>query len=177
MRNEEVAQLNFTDWPVPDRFLTEIGRVTTVWASLESLLNLCIGKLAGFNEPDDPTPYVLVAHSSFPQRVDILATLCEQLIATSPALQDYKTVVSKLKTAQKARNCYSHNTVNYDEESDSLNMPVGSARGKLKVSTEQVSLEDIKRAAIEIEEANRALYKLVLGRELQAAWTQNRSTL
>ena len=48
--NEEIAQLNFSDWPVPDKFLTEFGRVAALWACLESFLNICLGKLAGFND-------------------------------------------------------------------------------------------------------------------------------
>ena len=45
------------------------GRTRTVsalYASLERLLNLCIGKLASFNDLIDPTPFILLAHASFP---------------------------------------------------------------------------------------------------------------
>ena len=79
MRNEEIAKLKFSGWPVPDEFLIEIGRVSALWASLESFLNVCLGKLAGFNDLNDPKPFILITHSSFPQRLDILGALCEQL--------------------------------------------------------------------------------------------------
>lgn len=172
MRNEEISQLNFSGWPVPDEFLVEVGRVGALWACLESFLNLCLGKLAGFNNLNDPKPFILITHSSFPQRLDILGALCEQLQQEFPHLVDYKKVVSQLKAAQTTRNRYMHHGLSYNAKSRQLEMAVGSARGKLKTSVEPVALEDIKRASIEIDEANRALYKLVLQRDLPPSWQQ-----
>lgn len=43
MNDREIDALNFDDWPLPDAYLLEIGRVTALWGSLESLLNLCLG--------------------------------------------------------------------------------------------------------------------------------------
>ena len=175
MRNEEIAKLKFSGWPVPDEFLIEIGRVGALWASLESFLNVCLGKLAGFNDLNDPKPFILITHSSFPQRLDILGALCEQLEPEFPQLADYKKVVSQLRAAQATRNRFMHNGFSYDAKSQRLEMAVGSARGKLKTAVESIALEDIKRASIEIDEANRALYKLVLKRDLPPSWQQQRA--
>src|SRR5258707_122395 len=60
MKDDEVAKLNFDGWPLPDAYLLEIGRVAALWASLESFLNICIGKLCGFNDLNDPKAFILV---------------------------------------------------------------------------------------------------------------------
>ena len=49
-------------------------------------------------------------------------------------------------------------------------MASGSARGRLKVSVEQIDLADIRRATIAIDEAQAELYKLVLGRDVGPVW-------
>jgi hypothetical protein len=50
MGNYEIEDLDLSGWPISDEYLLEVGRVTVVWAELESLLNMCVGKLAGFDE-------------------------------------------------------------------------------------------------------------------------------
>lgn len=73
MKNEEIERLDFSAWPLPDEYLIELGRVAALWATLESFLNICIGKLAGFNEFSDPKPFILVNHASVPQKIDMPA--------------------------------------------------------------------------------------------------------
>ena len=169
MKNDEIAAIDFSGWPLPDQYLLEIGRIAALWASLESFLNICIGKLAGFNDLNDPKPFILLAHSSFPQRLDILGSLCEQLMAEFPHLAEYKKVISALKSAQKLRNDFMHHGMSLNEDG-SVDMPIGSARGALKVMVKKVEIVDIKRATIAIDEAQVALYKLVLKRQLLPAW-------
>jgi hypothetical protein len=175
MRKQEIAALNFSGWPVPDKFLIEIGRVAALWASLESFLNVCIQKLAGFNDLNDPTPFILLAHTNFPQRLDMLGTLCEHLLPRFARLRDYKNVISALRKAQTSRNPLMHHGVFHDASTDCVRMPHGSARGTLKTATRSLSVEDIKRVSIDIDEAKRALYKLVLGRDLPPSWTQKKA--
>jgi len=170
MSNEEIAQLNFSGWPLPDEFLTEIGRVAALWACLESLLDHCLAKLAGFDDLHDHKPLIFFTHLSFPQRLDMLAALCEDMQANFPQLAGYKEVVSKLKAAQLTRNSIMHHGFTYDAQNHCLRMPIASARGKLKTEVKLWSLEDIKRASIDITDANRPLYKLVFRREIPPPW-------
>ena len=114
------------------------GRTRTVLSSLERLLNLCIGKLAGFNELIDPTPFILLAPASFPQRLHMLSTLCEQLSPQEPKLQDYRAVVSKLETAQRGRTRFMHNRISHKPKSNKFVLAVGCARGRLKTELEAV---------------------------------------
>lgn len=175
MKNEELAKLNFSGWPLPDNYLVEVGRVALLWASLENFLNLCVAKLAGFDNALDERAYILLTHSSFPQRLDGFAALCDLLQGEFPNLQGYAKVVAKLKAAQKTRNRFMHYSMALDEETGRVEMPIGSARGSLKTKVETISVEDIKRASVEIDEAQRALYKLVLRRELPPPWEKRRA--
>ncbi len=173
MKNEEISSLDFSGWPVPDDFLSEIGRVAVLWANLESLLNISLTKLAGFKDPLDSRAFILITHASFPQRLDSFGALCEQLHPNYPELADYKKVVSVIKAAQAIRNKFMHHSLYLDADTGLIHMPVGSAHGTLRTRTEIISIEDIKRASVQIDEAQRALYKLVFGRDLPPSWSQS----
>ena len=173
MNNREIEALQFSGWPLPDTYLVEIGRVTVLWSSLEGFLNMCLGKLAGFNEHADPKPFILVTHSSFPQRLDMLGALCEHLVPDFPHLADFKATITALRTAQRERNKWTHNGFGPGEVPGEVVMSSGSARGSVKTSVDTITVADIRRAAIAICEAMRVLYKLVLRRDLPAApWQQ-----
>jgi hypothetical protein len=174
MKDEEVLKLRFDGWPLPDTYLIELGRITALWGVLESLLNVCLGKLAGFNDLTDPTPFILLTHSSFPQRLDMLGSLCGCLSRDHPNLGDYQRVISSLKTAQKVRNKYTHHGMDHDEKTGEVTMATGSARGSLKVSTEPVTLADVRRASMAIHQATADLYKLVFKREVLPMWERRR---
>lgn len=170
MKNDELLKLNFDGWPLPDAHLIELGRVGALWAGLESFLNLCIGKLAGFTDLNDPKPFILVTHSSFPQRLDMFAALCEQLVSEFPNLVNYNAVIQQLRQAQKLRNDFMHCGMALNPESGHVEMAKGTARGSVKVRVERVTVADLRRASVFIHEAHLALYKLVLGRTIEPIW-------
>lgn len=170
MKNDEVLKLNFEGWPLPDSYLLELGRITALWASLESFLNLCIGKLAGFNDMNDPKAFILVTHSSFPQRLDILSSLCEQSVHQFPNLKGYESVVQQLRQAQKLRNDFMHYGMAVNPQSGHVEMAKGTARGTVKVGVERVAVADLRRASMAIHEGLLALYKLVLGQDISPVW-------
>lgn len=172
MDNDQLLKLNFGGWPLPDAHLIELGRVGALWAALESFLNLCIGKLAGFNDLNDPKPFILVTHSSFPQRLDMLAALCEQLVNEFPNLANYNDVVQQLRQAQKLRNDFMHCGMALNPGSGNVEMAKGTARGSVKVRVEKVTVADLRRASVSIHEAYLALYRLVLGRTIEPIWSR-----
>jgi hypothetical protein len=173
MTDDEISKLKLKDWPLPDEYLIELGRISGLWGSLENLLNVTIGKLAGF-ELGDPKAFILVTHASFPQRVDILSSLCEQLVSSYPTLKDYLQVVSALRDSQKQRNRYMHNGLGPNEQGDKIQIALGSARGSLKTSVNTVEIVDIRRVSVSIHNAMRALGKLVLGYDIPAIWESRR---
>ncbi|MFZ2955433.1 MAG: hypothetical protein WA705_00855 [Candidatus Ozemobacteraceae bacterium] len=170
MTDEEIENLNFGDWPIPENFLKDIGRVAVLWGGLEGFLGLCIGKLSGFNDLGDPIPFILTAHSSFQQKIDILETLCEQLAPRFDDLMDYKEVTKKIRAVQCKRNEFMHQGFYFDPETGLVEMAKGTARGSLKTSISQRSFAEIRKVAMEIHEAHLALYKLVLKREMKPIW-------
>jgi len=123
--NDELAKLNFSGWPLRDDYVIEVGRVALLWAVLENFLMTCIGKLAGFDKPLDERAFILLAHSTFPQRLDHLSALCALLKDEFPQLANYESVVALLKTAQKARNRFIHHGAHFDEDTGTFHMAVG----------------------------------------------------
>lgn len=165
MKDEELGQLKLDGWPLSSEYLIEIGRVSILWAELEALLNVCVGKLAGFDH-EDQRWFVLVNHSSFPQRLDMLGSLCECLVHSYPSLRDYQEVVSALRSAQALRNKFMHHGMAVNPDTGKVEMAIGSARGSVKVAVTAVGLMDIRRAAIQVHDGMRALYRLVLGKSI-----------
>ncbi|MBC7432852.1 MAG: hypothetical protein H7345_12365 [Rubritepida sp.] len=173
MTDDELEKLNFADWPISDNYLIEVGRINTMWSNLESFLQICIGKLSGFNE-SHLIPFVFLQHSSFPQKIDMLGALCDQQQAQHEHLKDFKRVIGLLRAAQAQRNKFIHNSLGSALDG-SLQMPVGSARGMVKTSVETVSVATMRRVTIQIDEATGELYKLILKREILPKWKRLQS--
>lgn len=166
-----MSHVKFKDhWPAPNEYLLELGRMTTVWGTLESSVNIAISKFAGYESLLDYRALIMVAHSNFQQKVDIISTLCEQLLPEYPRLKDYKSVIAKIQSAQKARNKFAHNAITTNEETGEVTVSYATARGTLKTTTENVKLEAIVEATAKIHEAMCALHTLVTGRELKPLW-------
>jgi hypothetical protein len=142
----------------------------SVWGSLEAYMNVAISKLAGYEEIMDRRALIMVAHSTFQQRVDIVSTLCEQLVPEFPILADYKSVVSKIRAAQKARNKFAHNSIVTDEESGKVTISSATARGTLKTSIEVIKVDQIIDATAMVHEAMCELHTLITGKPLKPIW-------
>lgn len=155
-----------SDWPVPDEIMLELGRLSTLWGSLESGMLVAISKLAGYDDTLDRRAITLTAHASTQQRIDMISTLCEQLMGDFKHLETYPQVVEKLRAAQRARNLFAHNSVTLDAESNRLLVGTVSARGKLKTNVREVNKEEIVEASRAVQRASRSLMSLILGKEL-----------
>jgi hypothetical protein len=170
MTDEQLLGLDFNDWPLPEAYLGELGRLSALWCGLQGQLDVCLGQVAGFADLSDPRPFILLKHSSFPQKLDALAALCEQLASQVPGLAEYSSTVTRLRTAQRLRNRFAHNGMVVNPETGRVEMAIGSARGKLKTSVELVSLADIRRASMEVHEAMLDLHALVTGKRYKPMW-------
>jgi len=158
------------NWPTPDEYLIELGRMTVLWGSLESLSVVAFGKLAGYSEILDIRAVIITAHLNFQQRVDAISTLCEHLAPDYPNLKDYETVMRQLKAAQRFRNKYTHNAATLDEETGKVGLSYATARGSLKLQVETVHLADVKEACAKIHEAMCSLHSLVTGIKRAPIW-------
>lgn len=161
------------NWPAPDEYLLELGRLTSIWGTLESLINLSVNKFAGYQATLDPRALILFAHSNFQQRIHMVGALCEWLLPDYPHLKGYKAVISKLEAAQKLRNKFAHNSITWDDDTQSVTISWATARGSLKMNTETVQLQDIIDATATIHEAMCALQILVMGKELKPLWERD----
>ena len=157
------------DWPVPDEYLLELGRLTVLWGTLESHCVVAFGKLAGYEQLLDVRAVIVTAHLNFQQRIDAISTLCEHLAPEYPTLSNYQDVIKQLKAAQKARNKFSHNPISIDE-SGHIGLAYASARGSLKLNTETVHLADIKEACAKAHEALCSLHSLISQTEVKPIW-------
>jgi hypothetical protein len=158
------------NWPAPKEYLVELGRLFALWGGLESSLILAISKLAGYEETMDWRAAVLTAHSSFMQRVDILATLCDELQSEFPHLSDYKKVVERIKSIQVQRNKYAHNSIILDENSGKVVTSSLKARGKLKTKIEEIKLDDLKQICADIHETMLDLHHLITQARYPPMW-------
>ncbi len=157
-------------WPAPTEYLTELGRMTALWSSLEASTTVAYSKLAGYGEILDMRAVIVTAHMTFQQRVDAIISLCEHLAPSFSHLDDYETTHKLLKAAQKARNKFSHNGISYDAATASVTVTYATARASLKLHTEQIRLADIKEASAKIHEAIASLHSLVTGVRRPPIW-------
>ncbi|WP_158898707.1 hypothetical protein [Burkholderia sp. L27(2015)] len=159
------------DWPVPDEYLLELGRMVCVWGSLESMLVAAISKLAGFDSAVDLRALTMMAHSTFQQRVDVVSALCGLLVDQVPHLKDYEAVIKRIRAAQGGRNKYAHNAMSLDENNE-VHIAFLSARGAIKTTVEQVRINEIKEVTAKIHDALCALQTLITNKETKPMWAR-----
>lgn len=165
--------MNFTlpqNWPLPDEYMLEIGRLSANFSVMESGVNIAIGKLMGYEGVHDWRAAVVVAHLNFKQRVDMLETLCHELHDEFPALADYAKVMSDIKKAQNGRNRFLHQSLLYDKKSGTVSSVSLSARGQMKPRIDAVSLQDIQRVSAESHLATLSLHQLITGSKYAPIW-------
>src|SRR5690606_21362975 len=124
----------------------------------------------GFDDLANPTPFILTAHSSFPQRLDAFGALCALLLATHLNLKGYKDVISKLRAAQNKRNKFIHNTISFDPASKKYLLASATARQSLKGSVMEITSAEIHEVSREIHVAGLALHELITGRRYEPIW-------
>jgi hypothetical protein len=146
---------------IPDEYLTEIGRVTTRWAMLESVIDLCLTLLIG-NREFDVRSAIIFNHMAFPMRIDVMGALVSQLLPDYSGLAEFPTVHQLLKQAQEKRNLIAHSKWGVDEQTGQVTVSRLTARGKLKTSIVPISVAEITAAADLIAKAAHDLLVLVV---------------
>ncbi len=158
------------NWPLPNEYMIELGRISSLYGVLERVVNIAINKLAGYSGAIDCRSAIMLAHSNFQQRVDILATLFEQTISEYPALKGYEKVIKLIKRAQKGRNKFMHSTLGRDPENGKVQLSSMSARGSLKTTGEIVYIKELIEISAVTHEATCALHTIVTGHEMKPLW-------
>jgi len=149
---------------LPEPYLTAIGKVCVQWGLLEVAVEMATYKLAGMDS-NDWRSKVMVTHMAWPQRVDILASLTEDLLENYPHLKNYKLKVRPaLKKAQKGRNRIVHAQWDYDEDTGVASILSASARGKLKLAITPTTIDEIESIADNVGRANIFVWKMILNK-------------
>lgn len=158
------------DWPMPHDYLVEFGRIFQLWGLLEANLDFAISKFLGYEGTLDWRAAIVTAHTSFSQRVDIVATLCEELKNDYPHLSDYKKTLGKLKSIQKRRNKLAHHATGYDSKTGKITASSIKARGELKTNTEFISLNELKNISADMHEVFLDIHYLVTQQRYPPMW-------
>jgi hypothetical protein len=145
---------------IPTEYLTEIGRVNTRWAALESMMDLCLMKLLG-KEITDPRSSIIFNHMALPMKLDIMGALISELLPAYPLLSGFPVVLQALKQAQEKRNIIAHSKWGFNKETKQVEVSRMTSRGKLKTSITPISIGEIKEAADLITKASQDLFVLV----------------
>jgi hypothetical protein len=148
----------FKDY-IPEPYLIAIGKVCVNWGMLEMVMDHAIGKLARFDLYDSRGA-VVTAHTSWPQKMDVLEALVGELRTDYPHLAKFDAIKPLLKKAQEGRNRVVHGR--WGEEDGKVHLLRTTARGKLKSSIDLITIEDIQAIAMDIGRAGAGLTKLVL---------------
>ena len=166
-----MTKINFPEnFPAPEKYLLELGRVTALWGALEQSVNNAINYLSGLEQQDHWRIAVLTAHSNFRQRVDIIDTLCYELHPHFPNLSNYEKTTKLVRSAQKMRNHFFHNGLFFNEENQKVQTLSLSARGSLKTNTREVNLTELKELAGKIHESMLSLHGLITGKYYPPVW-------
>jgi len=169
-----MERLNFkNDWPLPNDFMLELGRISAIWGSLESTVNIAIGKLAGYSEVYDYRAAILLAHANFKQRIEILETLFEQCSKERKNFKDYAPIIRKIKSVQKGRNKFIHNSISFNPDSKRMEIASLSARGTMKVTVNPITINELKEVTAKTHEAMCQLHSIITGNEINPIWTRS----
>jgi hypothetical protein len=165
MTAKNSADLNFDDWPVPNDYLVEIGRLALLWARLETYVGTTIAVLAGHGDLTDARAYILFTHHSFEQNLQLLAKLCAQLVAGTPNLKAYPQVIEKLEAAKQERDRLINGSMAPNPGNGEIEMEVIAVKEKLTTRCQKVELADFKRAVLLLDDAQHSLYELIIAVE------------
>jgi hypothetical protein len=145
----------FDDVELPDEYLLELGRIVVGWNRLESLLlHTLVSALI-----EDSSTYnralAVFTHMAFPQKLDALSAMLRTI---EPEFYDlyHDEVQGMLKQAQESRNTALHQFWYNSQDGDVKRANV-KARGKLQVTHQPVSPDDLKKVVRSLEEAHDVL--------------------
>jgi hypothetical protein len=149
---------------IPAEFLKAIGEVVVAWNRMEFELVVILihwlGKDIGENRS-----HVIFAHTAFPQKLDIMGALVEELVKDprNAHLEACKTkVIPLLKEAQAGRNTVIHSM--WGEFNGGVLKASITARGSLKFSSSITKIEEIENVKRKIEKADESLVALIGGK-------------
>ena len=153
--------LDTTQVLLPEAYLVAIGRVCVQWSQLETIADLAIRKLAGF-ELLDTRATIITAHMSWPMKQNILYALVEQYRDRHSHLAKFDELKPIYKKAQDGRNRVVH--ASWSFENGKVSTLRATAREKLKSHIDPISVVDINAISDQIGFAAAQTLKAILNK-------------
>jgi hypothetical protein len=148
---------------VPEEYLAEIGRVLVCWNSLEHLLDAAL-ILALSGKPQDPDgrASAIFAHMAIDQKINALESMLRLIDKTTGGLGDIfkDTVRPLLNQSKDKRNAIAHHL--WTGHNGIVRRSNLQARGKLKVVSSEVSIQELIEVSELISSARTELQKFCL---------------
>jgi hypothetical protein len=156
----DINTINLQDWPLPDNFLTEFGRISVLWGKLENLICNTVTHFAGFRDLSDPRVYALLAENTINTDLEHLARLCHVLSPQHPGLEGYQSLIARIKDLQAQVNRLMTSELSKDPTSGQIMISVASPRHPFKRQFKPLELTELRTLALNIDGAQHDLYKL-----------------
>lgn len=161
MAKIDVETLNLKDWPAPEAYLVEVGRIALVWRRLETFVCNSVANLAGLENLEDPKMYSVFADRNFQENLALLERLCQQQLPQMPNLSSYQSVLEKLSRAELDKNYYMNGSMRSDQIEGGVEMTVWADELTGKTTSVPVRLSELKKVVLSLDDAQHELYKLV----------------
>ena len=148
---------------IPSEYLEAIGLMATATAQTENVLQQFIGGLLGI---DMIQSIALTTHLSFPLKDNIIRTLAEIDAPKVDELDKIDSLLDRAKNAIDKRNIALHNSLAVNPVTNDVFSYRQTARGKLAVSLQKISADEIKEEAIEIYSVGLDIFSFMMSRGL-----------
>jgi|SRR5690606_4122235 len=165
MKNINAETIDLSGWPLPDAYLIEVGRLALMWSRLENLLRNTVANLAGLENLSDPRLFTVFKFSDFERDVQLLEQLCAQQAANAPNLKRYPALAAELRAARQAYALYIHGGMTPNPGDGEIEMDMPRADHPKRTETRRISVVDIRRAVLLIDETQHSLYNMVAALE------------
>ena len=160
-----IEKLNFGDWPVDERYLVELGRIAIVWGKLEAFVQNSVANFAGLENLEDRKLYTVFSANSFDDNVALIERLCALQLSTEPNIKNYPQVLEQLKQSQRLKLRFLNGSIRPNPVNDEVEVLVADEAEVATLNTETITVTDLKKAVLAIDQAQFELYKLVCALE------------
>jgi hypothetical protein len=146
MSEPRVPDLTLSE--LPPEYLNAIGLVTVRYAAAEMMLTQALHALAKLGTE---TGHAFTAHMVTPLRLDALLILAKLRLHNNPALLfEAEQIVGDFRSAATSRGDIVHSAWSYERTTNSVHKATISARGVLKASLDEYSVERITAVVDEV---------------------------
>jgi hypothetical protein len=161
----DIETLNFGDWPVDERYLVELGRMAIVWGKLEVFVQNSVANFAGLENLEDNKLYTVFSANSYDDNVALIEKLCALQLSAEPNIKNYPQVLEQLKRSQQLKLRFLNGSIRPNPANNDVEIIVADDAEVATLKVETITVTDLKKAVLAIDQAQYELYKLVCALE------------